>query len=110
MKQLAFIVKESILFDSLVVKVEQAFKLKLISKDDEGRYIARGNVDGFDVEIVDKIDRLSEILCDENCVIYIRIRSNDFFNNDFEKYLKTQLYKYGIEWIEYVWSPFPPPR
>lgn len=92
-------------FDELLTKIEQAFKHKLSCKDDEGRYIAKAEIDGFSIKVIDKIDRLSELLCDENYTLEITITDNEYFNSNFEDYIKGILNNNAIQWERTVWAP-----
>lgn len=102
---LSFVLIDDGSFDELLVKVEKAFKHKLSCEDDEGRYIAKAKLDDFSVTVIDKIDRLSEFLCDENYTLEIAITSDKYFNSDFENHLKEVLNNNSIKWERLVWAP-----
>lgn len=108
MKQLAFKIHEDLSFFEIIERIELAFKQSLSCRDDEGRYIARKKFDEFSMEVMDKIDRSSELLCDEHSVIYIRLHSDEQFNKCFEHAIKKALCSVKIKWIECIWTPCEP--
>ncbi len=103
-RQLGILLLEDISFEQLVLKVEKAFGIYFSSYDDKGRYVAKGNLNDYSVEVVDKIDRLSEILCDDNYVINIKINSDRLFNAQFENNVKKLLKIGGIKWRDGIWT------
>ncbi|EEC5265557.1 hypothetical protein JK365_00210 [Salmonella enterica subsp. enterica serovar Ceyco] len=102
---LTFVLSDDGSFDELIIKTEQAFKHKLICIDDEGRYIASADLDEFSIRVIDKVDRLSELLCDEHHTLEIVINSERYFNYEFEEYIKKILHENGIQWQQSVWAP-----
>ncbi|MEG6185553.1 hypothetical protein UXP39_24325 [Enterobacter sichuanensis] len=102
---LSFVLLDDISFKELLTKLEQVFERTLICEDDEGRYIAKAECDGFTVTLIDKEDRLSEFLCDENYSLEITIRSDDFFYSNFENSIKENLRNGNIKWGRSVWAP-----
>ncbi|EOW7639077.1 hypothetical protein ACO0LQ_004249 [Salmonella enterica] len=90
---LTFVLSDDGSFDELIIKTEQAFKHKLICIDDEGRYIASADLDEFSIRVIDKVDRLSELLCDEHHTLEIVINSERHFNYEFEEYIKKYYMK-----------------
>lgn len=102
---LSFVLVDDSSFDELLTKIEQAFKHKLSCKDDEGRYIAKAEFDGFSIKVIDKVDRLSELLCDENYTLEITITSNEYFNSNLESHIKEILSNNAIQWERSVWAP-----
>lgn len=102
---LSFVLLDDISFKELLTKLEQVFERTLICEDDEGRYIAKAECDGFTVTLLDKEDRLSEFLCDENYSLEITIRSDDYFNSNFENFIKETLRNGNIKWGRAVWAP-----
>ncbi len=103
-RQLGILLLEDISFELLVLKVEKAFGIYFSSYDDKGRYVAKGNLNDYSVEVVDKIDRLSEILCDDNYLINIKINSDRLFNAQFENNIKKLLKIGGIKWRDGIWT------
>ena len=93
-------------FEEMLTKIELAFKCKLSCKDEKDRYIARAELDNFSIAVIDKIDRLSELLCDEHYTLEITIISDKYFNSKFENYIKEILTNNFIQWEQSVWSPF----
>ncbi|NUF50465.1 hypothetical protein [Gilliamella sp. ESL0250] len=93
-------------FKEMLAKIEQAFKCKLSCKDEKGRYIARAELDNFSIAVIDKIDRLSELLCDEHYTFEITIISDKYFNSKFESYIKEILTNNFIQWERPIWAPF----
>ncbi|EDS6041286.1 TPA: hypothetical protein O7X39_000654 [Salmonella enterica] len=102
---LTFVLSDDGSFDELIIKTEQAFQHKLICIDDEGRYIASADLDEFSIRVIDKVDRLSELLCDEHHTLEIVINSERYFNYEFEEYIKKILHENGIQWQQSVWAP-----
>ena len=102
---LSFILVDDSSFDELLTKIEQAFKHKLYCKDDAGRYIAKAELDGFSIKVIDKVDRLSELLCDENYTLEITITYDEYFNSNFENHVKGILSNNAIQWQRSVWAP-----
>ncbi|EAW8146614.1 hypothetical protein DPE81_19620 [Salmonella enterica subsp. enterica] len=102
---LTFVLSDDGSFDELIIKTEQAFKHKLICIDDEGRYIASADLDEFSIRVIDKVDRLSELLCDEHHTLEIVINSERYFNYEFEEYIKKILHENEIQWQQSVWAP-----
>ena len=92
-------------FEEMLTKIELAFKCKLSCKDEKGRYIARAELDNFSIAVIDKIDRLSELLCDEHYTLEITIISDKYFNSKFENYIKEILTNNFIQWKQSIWSP-----
>lgn len=90
---LNFVLSDDGGFDELIIKTEQAFKHKLICIDDEGRYIASADLDEFSIRVIDKVNRLSELLCDEDYTLKITIYSERYFNHEFEGYIKKYYMK-----------------
>ncbi|KEA51383.1 hypothetical protein DT73_18690 [Mangrovibacter sp. MFB070] len=102
---LSFVLTSNDSFDELLIKIQQAFKCKLSSEDDEGRYIAKARLGGFSIKVIDRVDRLSELLCDENYTLEIEITSDEYFNYDFEKNIRKILNDNSILWERLVWAP-----
>lgn len=102
---LIFILVDDDSFDELLTKIELAFKHKLSCKDDEGRYIAKAALDGFSIKVIDKVDRLSDLLCDENYTLEITITSDEYFNSNFESHVKAILSNNSIQWERSIWAP-----
>ncbi|HIE4324692.1 TPA: hypothetical protein ACXM6M_003161 [Serratia marcescens] len=87
-RQLGILLLEDIPFDKLLIKLERAFGFSLPCEDDKGRYVAKAELDDYNIEVIDRVDRLGDVLCDDNHVIDVKIKSNDFFNPDFERKIK----------------------
>ena len=102
---LSCVLLEDLSFKELLTKLEQVFERTLVCEDDEGRYIAKTECDDFTVTLIDKEDRLSEFLCDENYNLEITIRSDDYFNSNFENFIKETLRNGNIKWERSVWAP-----
>lgn len=106
---LSLVLSEDLSFDELLIKIGRAFKHNLSCEDDEGRYIARAKCGVFSIEVIDKVDRLSEFLCDDNYVLEVIIDSDEYFNSDFDKDIKKILSDNLILWERAVWAPAPLP-
>lgn len=105
---LSFVLVDNSSFEELLTKIELAFKQKLSCEDDEGRYIAIANFDGFSIKVIDKIDRLSEFLCDDHYTLEITINTDGYFNYNFENHIKEILTNNSIHWGRSVWAPNQP--
>lgn len=103
-RQLGILLLEDIPFEDLILKVENAFEIYLYCYDDKGRYVTKGNLDNYSIEVIDKIDRLGEFLCDENYVINIKINSSKLFNAQFENKIKNILKLGEIKWKDGIWT------
>ncbi|MGQ6550285.1 hypothetical protein KGP17_10150 [Serratia sp. JSRIV001] len=102
---LIFVLEEDVPFSELILKLEQAFGISLPYKDDKGRDIAKAKLTDYDVRVIDRIDRLDEMLCDDNHVIEFIITNDDFFTYEFECKIKGFLDKNKIKWSRSVWAP-----
>ena len=102
---LIFVLEEDVPFTELILKLEQAFVISLPYKDDKGRDIAKAKLDDYDVRVIDRIDRLDEMLCDDNHIIGFIITNDDFFTYNFECKMKDFLDKNKINWSRSVWAP-----
>lgn len=107
-KWLSFVLVDNSSFEDLVKKIELAFDKKLSCEDDEGRYIATAICNGFTLKVIDKIDRLSDFLCDENYTLEILINNEDYFSSTFENHIKRILHIYSLKWERVVWAPNKP--
>lgn len=107
-KWLSFVLKEDVSFDELLLKIERAFEVKLPCEDDEGRYIAKAKLNNFNIEVVDRVDRLSKELCDENYTLDIISSSEELFSRTFENDIKNILSEGDIRWERFVWAPSAP--
>ncbi|MEM8323546.1 hypothetical protein Q4S25_09705 [Morganella morganii] len=107
-KWLSFVLVDDNSFSELLTKIERSFKQRLSCEDDEGRYIATAKFDGFKIKVIDKIDRLSELLCDDNYTLEITIYTEEYFNSSFENYIKEILNSNGLQWERSVWAPTQP--
>ncbi|WP_312689896.1 hypothetical protein [Kosakonia sp.] len=106
---LSFVLAEEGTFDELLCKFERAFQQPLICHDDKGRYIACAVCQGFEIKVIDKEDRLSELLCDEHYVLDVIISSDDHFNEAFEARIKALLSDHALQWTRRRWAPHPLP-
>ncbi|ANF96606.1 hypothetical protein AR543_11720 [Paenibacillus bovis] len=107
---LGFVLLEDVPFEQLLTRLSEAFQISLPYEDYKGRYIAKAYLSGYHLEVEDRVDRLSELLCDEYHVLNIRIDSNEYFNCAFEQHIKQILKKGEIRWQRYVWAPYPLPE
>lgn len=103
-RQLGILLLEDIPFDKLLIKLERAFSVSLPCEDDKGRYVAKAELDDYNIEIIDRVDRLGDVLCDDNHVIDVKMKSNDFFNPDFERKIKKILRDGDVKWKNGVWT------
>lgn len=102
---LSFVLEEDIPFDELILKLEKVFGISLPYKDDKGRYIAKADLTDYEVQVIDRIDRLDEILCDDNHVLEFIITNDEFFTSEFEGKIKNLLGANKIKWSRAVWAP-----
>ncbi|EOV9632274.1 hypothetical protein ACN5LM_003841 [Cronobacter dublinensis] len=102
---LSFVLDGDYLFDEIVIKFSELVKKRFSIKDDEGRYIAIADVGIYTVSIIDKFDRLSDCLCDDNCVFEVLIEDDDLFDCKFETDIKNILANGNIKWESFVWAP-----
>ncbi|MFJ6267075.1 hypothetical protein [Lysinibacillus xylanilyticus] len=92
-------------FIELVEKIEKVFSISLPYENKKGRFIAEGDTGTFIVILVDKIDELSDILCDEHYTLEIRINEDEMFNYErYEADVITKLKNYDIRWKCGIWS------
>ncbi|ELY2857129.1 hypothetical protein ACMSZT_003200 [Cronobacter dublinensis] len=101
----SFVLDSGCLFEELVSKFSDVFNKHFSIIDDEGRYIAVADIGIYTVNIIDKIDRLSDHLCDNNYVFEVIIEDDALFNHQFEATIKSILSKSNIKWKRFVWSP-----
>ncbi|ELY4609806.1 hypothetical protein ACI5CP_002665 [Cronobacter turicensis] len=102
---LSFVLEGECLFEELVSKFSQLFNKHFAVIDDEGRYIAIADTGRYTVNIIDKVDRLSDYLCDDNYVFEVIIKDDLLFNHKFEGEIKDILSKGDIKWERFVWAP-----
>jgi hypothetical protein len=102
---LIFVLEEDIAFSELILKLEQVFDISLPCKDDKGRYIAKAELKNCCIEVIDRIDRLGDFLCDENHVLQFVITNDDFFTSEFEGAKKRILDANKVMWSSTVWAP-----
>lgn len=102
---LSFVLDSACLFEELVSKFSDVFNKHFSITDDEGRCIAVADIGIYTVNIIDKIDRLSDHLCDDNYVFEVIIEDDALFNHQFEATIKIILSKGNIKWKRFVWSP-----
>ncbi len=62
---LSIVLNEDVDFMNLIRKVERALDTDFRSVDKKGRYIAEGEFRGCKVSIVDRVDRLGEMMSDQ---------------------------------------------
>lgn len=103
-RQLGILLLEDIPFDKLLIKLERAFGVSLPCEDDKGRYVAKAELDDYNIKVIDRVDRLGDVLCDDNHVIDVKIKSNDFFNPDFERKIKKILRDGDVKWKDGIWT------
>ncbi|MFJ7839567.1 hypothetical protein FC756_09070 [Lysinibacillus mangiferihumi] len=104
-KYLSVVLLEDIPFEDLVHKMEKTFGIQLPYNNKKGRNIAEGSTDVYQILIIDRIDELSEVLCDENHTLEIQINPNVAF--DYEKIesdLKMRFKNNKINWQYGIWS------
>lgn len=104
---LRFVLLDDCSFADLLIKLSIAFNQQFLMRDDKGRYIAEANFDNYKVIVVDKVDRLSEILCDDNYTLDVVIDSDGYINASFEGMIKNILSKHAIKWERSIWAPYP---
>lgn len=102
---LIFVLKEDIAFSELILKLEQVFDISLPYKDDKGRYIAKEELKNCCIEVIDRIDRLGDFLCDENHMLQFVVINDDFFTSEFEGAKKRILDANKVMWSSTVWAP-----
>ncbi|MHA8111804.1 hypothetical protein ACX122_01535 [Kosakonia cowanii] len=104
---LRFVLLEDCCFADLLIKLSVAFNQQFLMRDDKGRYIAEVVFDNYKIKVVDKIDRLNEMLCDSNYTLDVVIDSDEYFNISFEAIIKNILRKHAIKWKRSIWAPLP---
>lgn len=102
---LSFVIEDDVPFKELILKLEKIFGINLPYKDDKGRYIAKAKLADYEIQVIDRVDRLDEILCDDNHVIEFIIMNDDLFTVEFEKKIKKFLDANNIKWNRAVWAP-----
>ena len=107
MKGMSFKLRVETNFNEIKAKVENAFGMNLNCIDDEGRYVAKGGNEIFNVELVDKYDRSSELLCDDHYVLDVILKKDKYFNRLFEEDVKRKIANEHIEWERCIWFPCP---
>lgn len=75
-----------------------------IAKTKKGRCVAEGEFRGCNISIVDRIDRLGEVMSDDSHVIDIYIPSDDRFNNAFEREIRNCLRDGDLSWTYAIWT------
>ncbi|EOV8837288.1 hypothetical protein ACNY9Y_003277 [Cronobacter dublinensis] len=102
---LSFVLESDCLFEELVSKFSKLFNKNFYIIDDEGRYIAVADIEFYIANIIDRVDRLSDYLCDDNYVFEVIIENDALFNHEFEGDIKSILSKGNIKWERFVWAP-----
>lgn len=105
---LSFVLAEDMPFCDLILKLEKVFGVSLPYKDDKGRYIAKAKLTDYEVQVIDRVDRVAEILCDEHHVLEFIITNDDFFTTEFEGDIKSFLNANQVKWSRSVWAPRKP--
>lgn len=104
-KYLDIVLLEDVPFVDLVKKIEKVFNVSLPYENKKGRYIAEGQKGRYKIELIDRFDDLSELLCDEHHVLSLSIHLEEEFNyivieNEIKKLLKN----YDIKWKFGIWK------
>ncbi|CDH06213.1 hypothetical protein XBO1_2200004 [Xenorhabdus bovienii str. oregonense] len=86
-------------FDELIEVVELIFKCNLSIKDMDGRYIAKGNVNKYEIQLIDKEDRSLDILCDEYYTLSFYLNNN---HEDYVSEIIDSLDKYNFIWDKII--------
>jgi len=102
---LSFVLESDCLFEELVSKFSKLFNKHFSIIDDEGRYIAVADIEFYTANIIDRVDRLSDYLCDDNYVFEVIIENDALFNHEFQDDIKSILSKGNIKWERFVWTP-----
>ncbi|MDC9607423.1 hypothetical protein WDV76_16715 [Xenorhabdus griffiniae] len=90
-------------FEELVSEISQVFDINLLIKDDKGRYIATGDCEKYKIIVVDKLDRSSELLCDEHYTLELAMNNeNDHY--EYEDNIRNILFNGKIKWSRGVWN------
>ncbi|MEX2951073.1 hypothetical protein AB4K01_07665 [Serratia fonticola] len=103
-RRLSIVLLEDIPFEELIPKLEKTFGISLPYKDDKGRDIARATIEGYSLEVVDRVDRLGDFLCDDYHILYIILNSEDDFNSSFEDSIRKNLKEGNVKWKYATWS------
>lgn len=98
-KHLDIVLLEDLPFEDLVKKIEKVFNVSLPYENKKGRYIAEGQKGKYKIELIDRYDDLSELLCDEHHILALSIHFEEEFNyiaieNEIKKLLKNN----DIKW------------
>ncbi|MFK3775205.1 MULTISPECIES: hypothetical protein [Pseudomonas] len=102
---LIFVLLEDCPFEQLLRRTQQAFGQPLQCKDDEGRYVASAQLGEFEVQVIDKEDRLGEFLSDDHYTLRVAIHGDDHFTLSFENRIKALLAQADLKWQRFVWAP-----
>lgn len=90
MNGIKFKISKNIAFGDLMSKVASVFGAKLLCLDNDGKYIAKEVSRLCSVELVDKTDRSSELLCEDNYILKLGVicdtYSDDFFEENMKKH------------------------
>ncbi|MEJ5054700.1 hypothetical protein [Sphingobacterium sp. MYb382] len=104
-KTVDIVLLEDIPFKELLPKIEKVFKTSLPFENKKGRHIAKSCVQYLNVEVIDRYDDLSGLLCDDYHTLVLTFfyeGSLDYLEK--EKYVK-EILKNLIMWDYGIWSP-----
>lgn len=104
-KILSIVLLEDDLFEKLVCKMENVFGIRLPYENKKGRFIAEGDTAIYKVILVDRVDDLSDLLCDEHHTLDIHIDMDESFNYEkYEEDVVTKLKNGEIRWKYGIWT------
>lgn len=104
-RHLSIILLEDVAFKMLVHKVEKTFNISLPYKNIKGRFIAEGRTANYKISVIDRIDDLSDELCDEHHVLNVTVTFNNPLHLEkIENEIKSKLGKENIKWESGIWS------
>ncbi|MEC0090853.1 hypothetical protein [Paenibacillus macquariensis] len=104
-KILRIVLLEDDLFKNLVCKMEKVFGIRLPYENKKGRFISEGDTATYKVILVDRIDDLSDMLCDEHHTLDIHIDMDKSFNYEkYEEDVVKKLENGKIRWKYGIWT------
>ncbi|HHV7381743.1 TPA: hypothetical protein ACUNBZ_001341 [Escherichia fergusonii] len=79
---LSIVLAEDVSFTEMMTKTGNAFNIEMSYKDDKGRFIARAQFQNYHIELIDKIDMISELLFDDHYTLDISVEPENILNKN----------------------------
>ncbi|QMJ71322.1 hypothetical protein HVX92_18035 [Escherichia fergusonii] len=95
---LSIVLAEDVSFTEMMTKTGNAFNIEMSYKDDKGRFIARAQFQNYHIELIDKIDMISELLCDVHYTLDISVEPEKYPEQEFTQQIIDILQKNTIRW------------